>query len=635
MSWHRTVRLSVLTLAVLGIALGLTALMPPQKASADICSINGRDCWFGYFFGGYDGGPGVRRNNVLRAPALLNIGNADNLVVTMSVHLGNCPGGGLWNQNDQNATGAAFIILTMLGAPPGTPKNEACRRFAEWRDYMYQYESLGLINFNQVYDFGGINTRSSVTDVAYYPSNGAAPSIVIYSPVTGLPIYAIKRDCGNPIGHLQGFQPLTYNLAPNVAISPGGTVEPGTSINANYTITNWPAQRGSGPATCTIYIIDRPGYVAGTPLPGPGDPAQNFACPPLGIGGSYAVPAGGAFANFTAQANRTHCRRLVVTPSNQAGASAAHESCVVVVNKPYVKVFGGDVAAGSGFGASCTSDTRAAVIGWNKRVAGAGAGTQFAGYALNVLQDFATSQINTGIATPPTGLSFSNQSTNAGAGLFGTTFGTSLPCLPDYFSQKPAGAPVQTSPINVSSLTTGAYSASGSVRITGGNVNPNMRTVLYVDDDVYIDNNITYVGSWNTNSAPLFKLVVRGNIFVAGTVSRLDGVYIAQPNGAAGGVIYTCTDPANPFAAMALTSVFNQCNSKLVVNGSFSARHVELLRSIGSLVQSSAGESSGSNNAGEVFNYSPAFWLAQPPDGTSTDTSSDTYDSIVSLPPVL
>jgi hypothetical protein len=75
----------------------------------------------------------------------------------------------------------------------------------------------------------------------------------------------------------------------------------------------------------------------------------------------------------------------------------------------------------------------------------------------------------------------------------------------------------------------------------------------------------------------------------------------------------------------------SQCNTKLTVNGGFVARQVQLLRTAGTLKQSSAAEGSGSANIAEVFNYSPMLWISQPSDAQSAVK----YDAINGLPPVL
>jgi hypothetical protein len=297
------------------------------------------------------------------------------------------------------------------------------------------------------------------------------------------------------------------------------------------------------------------------------------------------------------------------------------------------------VAAGSGLETApdtCTNNTNAAITSWNKRETGvpaddyyAGAGVQFAGFALRAITDFATGRDNNVGATNPSWLSFANSTgVNNPNGQFGGTFG-SVPCIPDYYSQRPSTT--LGLPANVSAMVTGIYGGNGSINLTGGNVNPGENMTVYIDGNVFISSNIIYTPNWNFNNTPLFQLVVRGNIYIGSGVTQLDGVYIAQRNGASGGTIYTCATAA---AAPVLTNgaFFNSCNSKLTVNGAFMANSVEFLRTSGSLSQSMVNEPSGGSTGGEVFNFNPALWMAQPLQGTA---GSDNYDAITSLPPVL
>jgi hypothetical protein len=634
----RPVHLSVLAIGVFGLAFALVALSPPKKASADTCSINGRNCYFGYFTNVYDGGPGIRRNNVLTAPALSFINNIDNLVVTYSADLGNCPGGGLWNQNDQNAVGAAFTILTMLGAPPGTPKNEACRRFAEWRDLVYSYEAAGLVNINIVQDFGGINTRSTKVDVAYYPSNGAAASIVFYHPITRQPIYAIKRDCGNPIGVLQGLPVIPYNIQPTINVTvnsaaPSGAAEVGDTITFDYRLINTMPFASPG-VFCSQYGNTHSGYYQhpnpNAPEPG-GIPGFTF-CPQIipGGGNNQARPPE---VVVVVSGDQTICRMLYVWPASRAGETKGYEVCVAVAQKPYLKVYGGDVSVGGGLASAGTCpSSNSGAVSWNQKTAGhPGAGTQFAALVRGLIREFATAQGNAGGAPAGAGLAFANTVNNPGAGQYGGNFGTAS-CIKDFYSEYTGGAPA--TPSNVSSMNplTPVYATTGNLTLGGGNINPNQRTTVYVDGDLYINGNITYVGSWNTGSMPMFKVVVRGNIFIDNDVTRIDGIYIAQQNGANTGSIYTCTT-SSAVPILSNGQFFNNCNRKLTVNGAFIANSVEFLRTNGTQHNSTANEPNSSGNIAEVFNYGPAFWIPQPaPTGGG---GANNYDAITSLPPVL
>jgi hypothetical protein len=253
-------------------------------------------------------------------------------------------------------------------------------------------------------------------------------------------------------------------------------------------------------------------------------------------------------------------------------------------------------------------------------------------YALATITDFSSAQNLSAGAAEPAGLSFANTSTNVGAGNFGGSWGTAT-CIPDYYGRKPAATlPL---PADVSAMTTGAYFSNATASLPGGTVNPGEKISVYVNGDLYIGSDISYAGSWSAANMPLIEVVVRGNLYIGSGVHRLDGVYIAQKNGAAGGTIYTCATSTTP---LTLTggAFFNTCNSKLVVNGAFVADSVQFLRTAASLGQSSVGETSNvtgvGTNAAEVFNFNPTLWMVQPND---TDGSVDNYDAITSLPPVL
>jgi hypothetical protein len=314
--------------------------------------------------------------------------------------------------------------------------------------------------------------------------------------------------------------------------------------------------------------------------------------------------------------------------------------CVIVANKPYLKVFGGDLSVGNALetapnNSTCTNFTNAGIMAWNKGTAGgyAGAGVQYAAYALRTITDFSTAQGNAGGAPVPVGLSFANTSTNPGAGNFGGSFGSAT-CIPDFWSRRPA-APSPLPP-NVSAMNTGAYGSNVSTTLNGGNVTNGEKISVYIDGDVLINSNITYQGNWSSVNVPLFELVVRGNIYIAGGVTQLDGIYVAQLRSAGvGGKIYTCATAASPLT-LTNGAFYNGCTNKLTINGAFIANSVEFLRTGGTLSQSATNESTNSsgagNNAGEVFNFGPAFWMTQPLDASGR---VDNYDAITSLPPVL
>lgn len=362
--------------------------------------------------------------------------------------------------------------------------------------------------------------------------------------------------------------------------------------------------------------------------------------------GTYNFTGGGAFniktdtySSTPTDAGATICERMTLTkpPGGDVniGNPNPSEACTIVASEPYVKAYGGDVSAGNGLvssSGSCTQNPNAAIVSWNlEDAASNGAGTQYAAMALDKITDFATAQGNGGGAPPPSGLAFGNQSTNPGSGLFGGSFG-SLPCIADYYGKKPSTTSALGT--NVSTLTTGAYSATGPVTLSGGNVNPNNRIQAYVDGDLYITNDITYVGSWSVDKMPLFELVVRGNIYIDKSVSQLDGVYIAQKQAdGSGGTIYTCATSATPLDPKADGSFYSTCKNKLTVNGTFTANQIQFLRT-NNTVADGQSDTIGSSSAAEQFNFSPLLWVAQP-QVTSGGGTANNYDAITSLPPIL
>jgi hypothetical protein len=274
-------------------------------------------------------------------------------------------------------------------------------------------------------------------------------------------------------------------------------------------------------------------------------------------------------------------------------------------------------------------------VGWNRGDTGVGAtsyggaGTQYAVMALHRIQWFSTALGNTGGAPEPRGLSFAaNTTSDTSNGFYGGLFG-SLPCMADYYASRPAS----TEPLvaNVGAMTSPVYGGTGPVTLGGGLItSPNHRITVYVDGDVYLTSSIMYANSWSVDSMPLFRLIVRGNIYIDNGVQQLDGLYVAERNGASGGIIYTCTTSAAPLDPSA-PSYYADCDDqKLTVNGAFVAHQVQLGRTRGTLSLGMNGETGAAGNAAEVFNYSPAMWIPQP-----TGDGPTSYDAITALPPVL
>jgi hypothetical protein len=653
----KRITLALVAFLIFLTTLGVGGVAFVQEVSAASCSDAkvwfNRARWCGYF-----------KNRLDQVGLDVRNGGVPGSVNTATEFI-NMIKGDLNSGNAHRITGAQFVILTMIGQPAGTNKSVNSAELADWESRVRTYSNIsengttsygtnGRIDWN-VYTHWPCGTRNTFyqdahDDVAPYvesPSNGTCENgsvmdaHIYFRNTSGGIIYVIRRACMNPlgaIGPLSSTPPPNFNLSPTITPTVNGasstTAQVGDTVSFTYTVRNT-GSTASTSVACNTYRNTHTGYHAADPTPSPGGAAgPSPGCPRVFPVGSTNV-ATESFVVSTA--NQTHCRSLFVNPATFGGGQRGYEVCVIIASQPYLKVFGGDISAGGGLETSagtCTNNNNAAVISWNKGTASgyAGAGAQYATIAMDTITYFSSASGNAGGAPKPAGLSVANTSTNVGSGNYGGNFDAAT-CIKDYYSRMPSS----TNPIpgGVSSMGTGAYASTGNVTLAGGNVNPGQKTSVYVNGNLYITGNIVYPGSWSATNIPLLEVVVRGNIYISGGVTRLDGVFISQRNGGSGGTIYTC---ASGFSAPTLTNgaFYNSCSNKLTVNGAFIANSVEFLRTSGTLQQSSAGETSSENgagnSAGEVFNFNPTLWMVQP---SHSSGSVDNYDAITSLPPVL
>ncbi|HTE22435.1 MAG TPA: hypothetical protein VK674_05345 [Candidatus Limnocylindria bacterium] len=294
-----------------------------------------------------------------------------------------------------------------------------------------------------------------------------------------------------------------------------------------------------------------------------------------------------------------------------------------VIERPYFRTYGGDVFVGGGQGAGCAPpDTDAGILGVTHTTHTA-AGSQLANFALGFIMETASAQVRNGGANPKD-LSFANTNPQLdgaipGAGLY-TTYGGglntgSVVCAPDFW-------------VGATSIQPAGY------RQPATNLGMGQRRTVYVDGDAFIDGNITYAnGNYaNLGQIPSFRLIARGNIYVAPGVSELNGLFVAQPRAGAAanttGRFYTCYPGHIPTAA----DMNGVCRSTdLTVYGAVVAELIKLTRSGGSAHQSTAAEryTNTLGTAAERFIYTPEVWL------TSDFGGSGEFNSLRSLPPVL
>jgi hypothetical protein len=739
-----------LALAGIGIGYGVVA---------DAWPVHNRSQYRGYFRNVYDDqGTYVMPRNYSGQAVPGYVNSADSFINFIFSN---------FSGTNQQRTGAYFIIQTMIGNSTNNPPTGA--EVNDWQERVRAAQGSTSWNVSYCYNINSFYQATSSgpnpIDDAFYPESGCDPAIVFRNSA-GAVVYAIRRECANPIGNgnvgtlekrnnynmtghtvvsiaeprpgqtfsfwhyvrndgpdsapavwwatvnsLTGASPANggpnsytsgqeryvsgeditvplgtppgtrycrhvlydpingagarngagepecatvpydFTLTPDIQLIINDTpslssfAEVGDKVQFRYTVRN-AGTTISQLTNCTINGRTKNGYATvPTPVDTTSDPG--FVAPATGCPRVFPLPPSNTelvtetIASVPASsANRTLCRTLSVTPSSPAGGVRRFESCVSIANKPYMRVYGGDVSAGNGFATTpgtCTANAQAAVVGWNKEgPTYAGAGVQFATHALNRIYDFATALGNSGGAPAGAGLAFANVS--ASGGMFGGTLGA-MPCATNYYGNKPGTTTSDTSPINVGSLTNGAHTGlpatpGQAVRIGGDLNTTGQQTTMYVDGNVLIDSDIKYPANWSMTTRPYFQLIVRGNIYIARNVKQLDGMYVAQRNGVNGGNIYTCANTTLPATAIVPTggTLYTNCSEQLIVNGAFVAYSVQFLRVKGTLNQSSAGErGDAASHAAEVFNFSPALWMSMP---VGTGVVND-YDSITSLPPTL
>lgn len=320
---------------------------------------------------------------------------------------------------------------------------------------------------------------------------------------------------------------------------------------------------------------------------------------------------------------------------------------LIVGTRPYLKEFGGDVWSGGAItsGADCTApdDSPGNIFAFNRGSAGSymGSSAQLTITALMSINGFASAGQRSSLSNtiPPKGLSFANNNSAEYGGEYGAG---AARCITDYFTETRA-----------SELDGGNFNGtlpsdrgrvqyeSGAITVSGLSVPLGTQAAVYADGNVYITGNIEFAtGASRLSDMPYFALIVRGNIYIDPSVTRIDGLFVAQPRTGASnsGVVYTCaTSSSRPCSR---TNVLEEGDRQLAINGSLVAQRIKWLRTYGSLAGATNGElpnfaTGHGTNAAEVVNYTPELYLAPSPLELVDENGARHYDAIRSLPPVL
>jgi hypothetical protein len=333
--------------------------------------------------------------------------------------------------------------------------------------------------------------------------------------------------------------------------------------------------------------------------------------------------------------------RYVIDPDRADGGYP--DNCDVIANRPYLRVYGADLSAGSRFidGSGACNSNPSPIKGYlSSRPNKSGSGSQLAAVAMQAINGFRTASLRTSAPTAPNGLSFGNEPPDDGH-----YQGTPI-CSTDFYGETQADEGDKKNIISAGALTPHSHPGhdqtlyEGDLVLNGtGPIPFNGKKIIYVDGNVRITGDIAFAGFADPTEAPSFTLVARGNIYISKNVNRLDGIYVAQAGSdGSGGTIYTCAKPSEfdqyrPGSTELLDNCYD--DAQLTVNGAFIADNVEFLRVYKSLRDSKQNhlETAAVTNAAEVFNYSPEIYLSPPP-FTASSSSIETQ-FYTTLPPIL
>lgn len=401
--------------------------------------------------------------------------------------------------------------------------------------------------------------------------------------------------------------------------------------------------------------------------------------------GGTAPPNSATINNITVSAAGSYTVRYNVTLNGLTVNNC--QGTITVGNKPYVKIFGNDIAAGGIFRDPVTKSCTAAQVNdlLNRRPAILaqdrialpgqnvfGAGSQYAAFAVGE-----NSQFNSGIMhsprraaqpeSPATGMTVGNYNPDLSVGLLGGASpgavgldqdkvinyggkGGQWRCIHNYYEEyKPTASPTPLAfpLVNVGATASGHYSSSiGDTVYMNGKSNLSGPHTIFIDDNLYIGPqfdttpNLEYKNAFSgVSDIPSLYIVVKGNIYISAATNRIDGILIAQDDpstAAVEGNIYTCSRlNAGEAIAVPPNDIHQQCGTQLIINGAFIANNVKFMRTANTLSQSIENENWGNSRAAEVFKGSEALYLGTPPPSFRINNSKDGFDSVTSLPPIL
>lgn len=520
------------------------------------------------------------------------------------------------NGTAQHRIGARFIILTMLGAPGGTPSWQADARYNEWVNLVNDYAAAGKITWNYAHPFpcGIINSyyQDNFVDDAFYrePSSAGVcgpsvmrPSIIFRHPVTNAILYAIKRDCANPIGEVYGLPPVAYNLGGSLAPGSGtppfsGIIQPGITYSLTPNVWN-PSPVGARPFTMEVGNLS-PAYVTyqGISSPGGYDTGSGFSggCS-SGAANCWYWSYGGGLPNgaTSAQTNgalfsvsgatpegTVVCFNLTLNPSDSSGTRyTSGPSCFTVYRPHYPGIIGtsGDVHAGGGL---CGQTQTSGSITTRSQSNSVG---EYVVSASGIVSNFG-----------------SDNAAGGSSATLGKNGNYATVCRPDlvalaraYVNANGSYRTLSSGSWDVGALpssSTGIYVHSGGSLLLRGTYSGNRPiTIVSLGGTVTIANRIILSAPATTgDSVPSIGIIAAGDIEIAGAANQVDAYLFSN------GTIDTCSE-GNTAA----------CRNTLTVNGFLMARGLQFKR-LGPATGPTATVGERINLTGQLYLNPPKFF---------------------------
>jgi hypothetical protein len=531
-------------LMAVGTVLSLAPAITPAEA------FNGRAIHRGYFLNQQDDQGGFVMRNGLHPNGATNAAKAQDFINEVLKAL-NGP-------VEQDQTGAEFIILTMMGRPPGTGKAQAhnAALLADWEARVKYYAAQGWVDWSNPSGGTVENTfwqgknggGPDPNDVAWFTDAVSGDSFVFHKPGGGY--YTIRKECANPLGDLAALEAPDFSmtLTADRNGSPATLAQGDTASIGVHLKNNGPADSDPG-----VLEVKKPGEAV-APCGG----NCNLTAPAMidltgGHGGAHGYrPAtntipGQAGPNWywdvkamgdNATTNGT--LRFTVSPTAPVGpmtfdvyfykgdlAGAVRHVTVTftVVSKrtPGVVGLGSDVHAGGG---TCDGTLTNGLV---KAAAGSSSLGQYvvSASAVNGINNFGT-----------------NNSKTSTALRVGAAGGYMQVCRPDLVSAaqayQAAGIGFQTLPgglIDVGTLNPAydVYFINGAASLHG-TVNRKI-TLVALNANLTIAGNITLDGaSHPLREVPSLGIIAAKDILINGPVTRVDAYLFSN------GTINTCAD---------------------------------------------------------------------------------------------